>query len=131
MPVVNDTWYHDETAIEVISLLEMCRLNNRRIKFRYGYTAGSLAGQDWGDDMDTCGYVSRSTGPHKVPIVLYNKRSTGGGHIMDHRIIKILLTRGDKVLYMHPNYRPPTADANTAPIEPSDSSNPSTGLTTP
>jgi len=56
--------------------------------------------------MDMCGYVSRSGGQYKVPIVLYNKRAMGGAHILDHRIIKIQTSRGGKVLYQHPCYMP-------------------------
>lgn len=103
--LVNKTWYHDETPIEVANVLEACRLYNKRIKFRYGYTTGAQAGQDWGDSANMCGYVSRSTGPMKIPIVLYNKRTRGGPSILDHCIIKIQTSRGGKVLYQHPMYQ--------------------------
>jgi hypothetical protein len=104
--LINETWYHDETPVEVANILEACRLYNKRIKFRYGNITGPEAGQDWGDSMDMCGYVSRSCGQFKVPIVLYNKRAMGGAHILDHRIIKIQTSRGGKVLYQHPCYMP-------------------------
>jgi hypothetical protein len=104
--LINETWYHDETPVEVANVLEACRLYNKRIKFRYGCTTGPDAGKDWGDSMDMCGYISRSCGQYKVPIVLYNKRSDGGPHILDHKIVKIQTSRGGKVLYQHPSYRP-------------------------
>jgi hypothetical protein len=53
-----------------------------------------------------CGYVSRSGGQYKVPIVLYNKRTRGGPSILDHCIVKIQTARGGKVLYQHSNYHP-------------------------
>jgi hypothetical protein len=103
---INETWYHDETPVEVANVLEACRLYNRRIKFCYGYTTGPQAGQDWGDSANMCGYVGRSCGQYKVPIVLYNKRTRGGPSILDHCIIKIQISRGGKVLYKHPLYTP-------------------------
>lgn len=104
--LVNETWYHDETDLEIANVLEACRLCNKRIKFRYGHTTGPQAGQDWGDSANMCGYVSRSCGQYKVPIVLYNKRTRGGPSILDHCIVKIQSSRGDKVFYQHPLYKP-------------------------
>ena len=103
---INETWYHDETPVEIANVLETCRLNKTRIKFRYGYTTGPQAGQDWGDSVYMCGYVSRSCGTMKVPIVLYNTRTRGGPSILDHCIIQIQTARGGKVLYQHPAYQP-------------------------
>jgi hypothetical protein len=110
--LVNETWYHDETSMAVIDVLEACRKSKTRIKFRYGHTTGPEAGQDWGDSMDMCGYVSRSGGQLKVPIVLHNRRSHGGPHILDHRIIKIQTARGGRVLYQHLMYQPHSEVAN-------------------
>jgi hypothetical protein len=110
--LINETWYHDETPVEVANILEACRLYNRRIKFRYGHTTGPDAGIDWGDSMDQCGYVGRSGGTMKVPLVIYNKRALGGPHILDHKIIKIQESRGGKVLYQHLMYQPHPEVAN-------------------
>jgi hypothetical protein len=109
---INDTWYHDETPVEVANVLEACRLYNKRIKFRYGCTTGPDAGKDWGDSTDMCGYVGRSGGTMKVPLVIYNKRSLGGPHILDHKIVKIQESRGGKVLYQHLMYQPHPKVAN-------------------
>lgn len=110
--LINGTWYHDETPVEVAHVLEHCRLNKIRIKFRYGYTTGEDIGQDWGDSMDQCGYVSRSGGQLKVPLVIYNSRTIGGPHILDHKIVKIQESRGGKVLYQHLMYQPHPEVAN-------------------
>ena len=110
--LINGTWYHDETPVEVANILEACRLYNKRIKFRYGCITGPDAGKDWGDSMDQCGYISRSCGQYRVPIVLYNKRSDGGPHILDHKIVKIQESRGGKVLYQHLMYQPHPEVAN-------------------
>ena len=96
----------------VIDILEACRKSKTRIKFRYGHTTGENIGQDWGDSMDQCGYIGRSGGQYKVPIVLYNKRTHGGPSILDHKIIKIQTSRGGEVLYQHPMYRPHPEVAN-------------------
>ncbi len=94
--VVNKTSYHVGTSDQVIEVLEQCRLNLTRILLDYGDTE---TGQSWGEMYDIRGYVGRSTGSIKIPLLVYNSRSIGGGSISTHCIIKISESKGGKVLY--------------------------------
>ena len=41
-------------------------------------------------------------GPVRVPLLIHNSRSTGGGELLTHCIVRI--TAGPVVLYSHPTY---------------------------
>lgn len=101
--VVNGTSYHNETSETVLNILERCRMNNVRIVVDYGNVS---TGQSWGERFDICGYIGRSGGINKIPLLIYTKRSIGGSGILDHCIIRILTSKGKEVLYSHPNYKP-------------------------
>ena len=103
MREVNGTSYHTDTKQEIIEILERCRTRRVRIRFRYGDDDG----QDWGDSCDMEGYIGRSGGQMAVPLVIYNSRSYGGPAILDNRIIRIETTKGRRLLYQHPSYKPP------------------------
>lgn len=94
--VVDGTSYHEETSDDVIRVLEACRKDGTRIRMDYGDVN---TGKSWGEIYDVVGRVSRSCGQSKIPILLHNKRSMGGGAILDHCIIAIHTSKGDKVLY--------------------------------
>ena len=101
MKTRNGTSYHDETSDEMMTLLESIRARDVRVRFHWGDT---VTGEDWGDKWDVKGKIGRSMGPSKIPILVHNSRSMGGGAILDHCIVKITETRGGKVLYQHPKY---------------------------
>lgn len=55
---------------------------------------------DWNEQFDVTGYVGRSTGPIKVPLLIHNRRSLGGPAILDHCIIGVRETGKDgRLLY--------------------------------
>ena len=83
---VNGTSYHDDTPREVIDILERARQARFRIRLDYG---DPETGESWGEVFDIEGYVGRSTGPIKIPLLVHNARSMGGGAIMDDKIIGI------------------------------------------
>ena len=99
--VVNGTSYHVETPAAVVQVLERARQNRTRIHVSFGDVATGL---DWLEEWDINGYVGRSMGPVKVPLLVANRRSTGGGAILDHCIVRIRLSAGGQVLYRHPSY---------------------------
>jgi len=99
----NGTSYDSSTSQEVINVLERCRQNKTRVKLDYGKVE---TGESWGEIHDITGYIGRSNGSIKIPLLIYNKRSWGGGGILDNCIIQIKESKGGKVLYQHPNYKP-------------------------
>lgn len=101
--VVNGTSYYAETPDNIIAILEKCRQNRTRILIDLGDT---VTGKSWGEIHDIRGYVGRSTGTHKIPLLVYNSRSMGGGSLLTHRLVKTVESKGGLVLYQHPNYQP-------------------------
>ena len=102
--VINGTAYHKDTPEEVISWLETSRERKQRIRIFYG---DRKTGRDWKEECDTMGYIGRSTGRIKIPILLHNSRSTGGTAVLDHCIVKITTVGSDNkphTVYQHKNY---------------------------
>lgn len=97
--IVNGTAYHIETPNEVINILEKARNNRWRIRIFYG---DPKTGKDWMEEHDVIGYIGRSAGKVKIPLLIANSRSLGGGAILDHCIVKMTVNR--KTIYQHPNY---------------------------
>lgn len=97
--VYNDTWYWFDTPDRVIQILDGAMKNHERIRVFYGDTE---TGRDWCEFFDTIGYVSRSCGNFKIPLLINNSRSIGGTSILDGNIVKITIDK--VVVYQHPNY---------------------------
>jgi len=97
----NGTHYTENTNDDMIKLLEDIRENATRCRFHWGDTE---TGRDWGDDCDVKGRIGRSTGSIKIPLLVYNSRSFGGGALLTDCIVKIVTTKGGKELYKHPTY---------------------------
>lgn len=86
---------------EVVKILEQSRTQKIRLVLDFGDVK---TGKSWGEVHNIKGYVGRSTGPIKVPILIYNARSLGGDAILDDCIVKITASKGGAVLYKHPKY---------------------------
>jgi len=87
------------------------QFQNGRIRLFYGNTK---TGKCWMDEYDTMGYVGRSSGSIKIPLLINNARSYGGGGILDSCIIKI--TKNHKVLYQHPKFYMPVIKAKNKQV---------------
>ena len=99
--VANGTYYNVETEDSMIQTLENIRLSESRMRFSWG---DAKTGRDWCEIHDVTGRISRSMGPVKVPILIFNRRSYGGGAILTHCIVRIVESRGGRVIYEHPKY---------------------------
>jgi hypothetical protein len=73
----------------------------RRMRFYYGDVKTGLC---WNDSYDVMGYVSNSTGETAGLILLNNRRSMGGGILLDHCIIRVDCTTTRTTLYKHPDF---------------------------
>jgi predicted alpha/beta-fold hydrolase len=83
---VNGTFYHAGTSDEIVAILEQARRHNWRLTFDFGDVA---TGKSWGEVNDVSGYIGRSTGSIKIPLLIHNTRSYGGGALLDDCIIGI------------------------------------------
>jgi ribosomal protein L21 len=94
--VLNGTFYNIETPDRTVKALEKIRLSGERIILDYG---DINTGKSFGDIYDITGTISRSTGPNKIPILVFSSRSSGGGGILSHCILKIVSSKGKNLLY--------------------------------
>jgi hypothetical protein len=115
---VNGTYYNASTHKRVIEILEQARV----LKERYGrdrYISGlrllliygdSVTGKVWMGATPDRGYIGRSTGINKVPLLIRNTNSLGGEAILDDKIIQIRESSGVRVLW---DYRYPDLHAHS------------------
>lgn len=101
------TFFDEGTDPEVQRILEETRLSRTRIRVYYG---DPDTGRDWLEEHNVTGYVGRSTGTKKIPILVHNKKSLGGMGLLTHRILKIKTSKGGRVLYQHPLYQVPNLE---------------------
>lgn len=92
----NGTAYNLATPDKVIQVLEQVRANKTRVTFDFGNTETKLP---WNESYDVSGYIGRTMGPIHSPILLFNRRSFGGGIILTDCILTIKESRGKRVLY--------------------------------
>lgn len=105
--VINGTSYTADTPEGVINALESARASGTRIRIFYGDTE---TGKDWGEENHIIGTVGRSTGEHKVPLLINSTRSLKGPAISADDIVKIMIVADRRVVYHHPKYH--IADMN-------------------
>lgn len=102
--------YDATTPEAIVSILEDHRRRFReargrptpRLRIHYGDTK---TGRDWMDEYSVEGYIGTSTGTVKIPLVIYNARSMGGGAVLTGAIVRIRTTgKHGTDLYRHPRY---------------------------
>ena len=91
------------TPRKVVEILEAARQDGRLSRIRLSY-GDAKTGKDWLEEHDVEGYVGRSTGRDKVPLLLANSKSTGGGAILDQCIVRIRTASSLLTIWKHPNY---------------------------
>ena len=72
---VEGTFFHAQTPYEVVLALRAAAHGSRRIRLFYG---DPETGLDWNEEHDVIGFLGRSIGPIKVPLLLKSWRSDGG-----------------------------------------------------
>lgn len=102
-----DVYFQKGTPMEVMETLLKARRKGTHIRLFYGDTT---TGKSWNDIHDVRGYIEMSTGTKPIPLLVYNKRSLGGGGILADCIVAIRESRGEKFLYKHPNFVLPKVD---------------------
>ncbi len=80
-------------------LLRYMGNRNQRIRIFYG---DPKTGKDYGEEYDIMGYVGRSTGQVKIPLLINNANSSGGPGILDGIIVRITVDKRN--VYLHPTY---------------------------
>ena len=91
-------YFYEGTPLTVCDKLIELNKSRERITLDYG---DLNTGKSWGDTNDIHGYVGKSTGSKPILILVFNKRSFGGGAIMSDHILSIKSSKGDKLIYKH------------------------------
>lgn len=104
--LLNRTWFSLNTPQRVQEILEASRLNpdGQRLRLYYGDTE---TGRSWMDEHDMVGYIGRSGGMLKTPLLIHNHASRGGGAILTDCIVRIIDTASKRDLYRHPTFSMP------------------------
>jgi hypothetical protein len=97
----NGIFFHAQTDESICYALSKAKERGQRLRLWYGDIE---TGKAWHEEYDTMGYIGRSTGAIKIPLLLNNAASIGGGAILDHCIIAITAAKGGAVLYKHPKF---------------------------
>ena len=79
-------YYHKDTPDRVVFLLHNALHSDTRKRFIL-YYGDRATGRRWRDKV--CGYIGRSTGNLKVPLIMHNKRSLDGEPVLTDCILKI------------------------------------------
>lgn len=98
----NGYWFNPETNIEVMKVISGLNCYNRQQRVRV-FLGDTKTGKSWNEENYVCGYIGRSTGSKKIPLLIHNANSLGGGGILTHCVIAIYTTSGN-CLYKHPNF---------------------------
>jgi hypothetical protein len=94
------THYSAEYPDKLIDNLQQYRENGTRLRFESG---DMKTGQSWGDRES--GRIGRSTGTIKIPLVVHNERSMGGGALGS--IVKVTEAKGGREVWTHSAYKEP------------------------
>jgi len=99
--------FNENTCETVKTVLTDCYNKQCRIRIWYGDVNTGLS---WLDEYDMMGTIGRSTGQQKIPLLIKNSRSSGGGGILCHCIIRIDIISPRRTIYEHPLFYVPTLE---------------------
>ena len=98
------TYFEPGTPEAVKRILESFRQSGRKLRLFLGDTT---TGRDWLSEQDVLGYIGRSGGALKVPLLLDRSYSSGGGALLTANIVRIVSTDSRRDVYRHPLYQKP------------------------
>ncbi len=101
-----DLYFDRNTDEDVAIVLNRLYRSKRRVKIYYG---DKESGRNWNEVFDVFGYVGRTWGTKKAPILVYSKRSYGGGLISTGSILAIRESSiNGSFLYEHSKFVKPS-----------------------
>lgn len=107
-----DTHFHQDTHPRVRAIIESARLSGRKLRLHYG---DLTTGRDWLEENDVVGFIGRSTGIQKAPLILKSKRSDGGPAVLDQCIVRLADANTGEELWRHPLYALPALEQEHRP----------------
>jgi hypothetical protein len=107
----NINTFDSDTSEELRRLILRLNATRERVRIFYG---DIKTGTAWAEEKDVLGRIGCSTGTSKIPLLISNARSSGGGGLLDGCIVAIWSTKGHR-LYKHPTFSTGTWD-QCAPV---------------
>jgi len=104
-PKSMNTWFTPGTDPEVKCVTLEAYNSKQKIRIHFGDTE---TGESWLDENDVAGYVGRTTGPMRSPILLATLKHSGGCCILTDCILRIQALPSLEDLYQHPKYVKPS-----------------------
>jgi len=109
---MNDTCYHEKTPPAVRKALEKARTHGLMVRLMLG---DPETGKVWLEENDVVGFIGRSTGTQKVPLMVEALLRSptevvndhGGPQLLDHCILRIINCSTGHDLYRHPKLQLP------------------------
>lgn len=98
-------FFNEKTAPQVQNAIKHAHAHGLRVRVFLG---DPETGEAWPEEWDVMGTIGRSMGPQKIPLLINNRRSMGGGGLLDSCIVGLALTNGGGWLYKHPAFNPGT-----------------------
>lgn len=86
---------------KLLQSLESVHGSGKRIRVFYG---DKVTGRSWNEEHDVMGRLSNSGGKNALLILLNNRRSYGGGAILDDCIVRIDIIDEKRTIYKHSNF---------------------------
>lgn len=111
---VGNLWLDPRTIQPVADALNSAYSSQSRIRVWYGDT---LTGKAWQEEHDVLGYVGRSTGKWKVPLLIANARSMGAPAMLDHCIVRVDRIEDRRTLYRHAAFHTGLFQARVIPAD--------------
>lgn len=98
------TWFDARTPVPVQKALERYRLTGKRVRLFMG---DPVSGRDWMSEHDVVGWVGRSMGPMKSPLLVVSAADAGGSALLTHCIVRMVDVLTNREVYCHPTYHLP------------------------
>lgn len=98
--IQNEGWKYKENE-KLWNLLSSLVHSGRRVRIWYGDTE---TGRSWNEEHEVTGTIGRSCGNIKIPLLLKNSRSYGGGALLDDCIVRIDDIHQKRTLYKHESF---------------------------
>lgn len=112
--IVGGTAFHIDTPDRVVDILTAAIQARRQYRLRL-FLGDPETGRDWGEEYDVIGYIGRSGGHIKIPLLLPNATSVYGLGLLDHRILRIVDVQTKRTVYQHPLYQLPKYELGACP----------------
>lgn len=91
----------DNVDDKLVSILLQYRGSKERLRLFYG---DIHTGRSWNEEYDVMGSIGRTGGNFKIPILLNNSRSYGGGAILISALVRIDEISTHRTLWQVPNF---------------------------